>query len=195
MFRRRTTAPSGASAPDHSETGSGATVASGKGRATPTRRAAEEARKQRLAPPKGRKQAAARQREQRRTQRQQAREALASGNAQHLPQRDRGPVRRFCRDFVDARRSVAEFLLPVLVAVLVLGFFRDTAAITSLIFLVTMVALVVDSVLLASRLRKELRRRFPADSLKGATMYAVLRSSQMRRLRLPKPQVKAGQRV
>ena len=43
------------------------------------------------------------------------------------------------------------------------------------------------------KLRKELTRRFPDDSQKGATMYAVMRALQVRFLRMPKPQVKVGQ--
>lgn len=186
--------PASSDGPDGT-TGSGATVASGKGRPTPKRREAEQARKQRMAPPKDRREAAARQRERRREERQLARAALASGDARHLPARDRGPVRTYCRDFVDARRSVAEFMLPVLLLVLVLGSIPAVAPTTSLIFLTIMLAVAVDTALLVSRLRAQLRTRFPGESHKGATLYTVLRSTQLRRLRLPKPQVKPGAKV
>ena len=45
------------------------------------------------------------------------------------------------------------------------------------------------------RLRRALKERFPHDSHKGAVGYAVLRSMQLRWLRLPKPQVKLGQKL
>ncbi len=45
------------------------------------------------------------------------------------------------------------------------------------------------------RLRRELRRRFPDESTKGAVGYGILRSLQLRWLRLPKPQVKLGQKL
>ena len=45
------------------------------------------------------------------------------------------------------------------------------------------------------RLRREVRRRFPNESHKGATSYAILRSMQLRWLRLPKRQVKIGERL
>ena len=38
-------------------------------------------------------------------------------------------------------------------------------------------------------------RRFPGESTKGLTFYAALRSLQMKFLRLPKPQVKIGQKL
>ena len=120
---------------------------------------------------------------------------MATGDPRHLPARDRGPVRAFCRDFVDSRRSVAEFMLPVLLAVLVLGSIPAIAATSSLMFLTIMLAVGTDTTALVWRLRRQLRVRFPEDSHKGATPYAVLRSTQLRRLRLPKPRVKVGQPV
>ena len=49
--------------------------------------------------------------------------------------------------------------------------------------------------MLRFRLRRELARRFPDEGLKGTTYYAVMRSLQMRFMRLPKPQVKIGQQL
>ena len=45
------------------------------------------------------------------------------------------------------------------------------------------------------RLKRELRRRFPDQSTKGAVGYAVLRSLQLRWIRLPKAQVKLGAKL
>ena len=42
-------------------------------------------------------------------------------------------------------------------------------------------------------LRKELKARFSADETRGATCVRVLRSTQLRRFRLPKPQIKRGE--
>jgi DUF3043 family protein len=174
---------------------SGATVATGKGRPTPKRKEAQQARKQRIAPPKGRREAAARERERRRNERELARQALASGDPRHLPARDRGPVRGFCRDFVDRRRSIAEFLLPLLLVVFAISAFLRLPVVSSLVLYATMLATAVDTAVLVFRLRRELRLRYPDESHKGATLYTVLRSSQLRRLRLPKPRVKVGAKV
>ena len=45
------------------------------------------------------------------------------------------------------------------------------------------------------RLRRELRRRFPDENLKGTTYYAIMRSLQMKFMRLPKAKVKIGQEL
>jgi hypothetical protein len=168
----------------------------GKGRPTPTRREAEQARKQRLTPPKDRREAAALRRKRMQRERELTRQAMLTGDERHLPSRDRGPVRAFCRDFIDARRSVGEFLLPLLLFVFVLNIFVPSlAAYSSLVFLGTLLSLGADTFLLARKLRQELRTRFPDEPHKGAVLYAVLRSSQLRRLRLPKPRVKVGARI
>jgi hypothetical protein len=45
------------------------------------------------------------------------------------------------------------------------------------------------------KLRRELTARFPGEPLKGTTYYAVMRSLQMKFMRLPKAQVRIGQRL
>ncbi len=45
------------------------------------------------------------------------------------------------------------------------------------------------------QLRRELDRRFPDEPRKGTTYYAVTRSLQMKFLRLPKAQVKIGEKL
>ena len=71
--------------------------------------------------PTDRKEAAKRQRDARRADMARQREALASGDERYLPARDKGPVRRFARDYVDSRFCVAEFFLPLAVVILVLS--------------------------------------------------------------------------
>ena len=50
----------------------------------------------------------------------------------------------------------------------------------------------LDLVVMRFRLRRELARRFPEEPLKGTTYYAVMRSLQMKFMRLPKAKVKIG---
>lgn len=213
MFRRKTT---DAAAPEPStpvsSQGDAAAQAQGKGRPTPTRKEAEAARKAALTgvpagDPKAARKAA---READRQARYEARLALQSGDTSRLPARDAGPVKAFVRDRVDGRRSAGEFFIPVAVAVLVLGFVRVQWVQVVLLYTwgVMIVGVVLDSAWLIWRLRRELPAEFPdADpkvsigrdergkpvyGLKGAVSYAVLRSLQLRRLRLPPPQVKAN---
>ena len=124
------------------------------------------------------------------------RQALASGDERYLPARDKGPVRRFARDFVDSRFCVAEFFLPLAVIILVLSMVRipQLQNIALLLWLFVIVLIIMDSVTTAFRLKKRLNERFPSESKKGAVAYALMRTLQMRRLRLPKPQVARGER-
>jgi hypothetical protein len=174
--------------------------AQGKGRPTPKRSEAEAARKQRLKAPANRREAAARQRERAKAERGKMKAAMdGRGDQRDLPRRDRGPVRRFSRDFVDSRRNVAEFLLPALLLILLLPLLQNLgldsrwiASLTGALWLTTIVLTVLDVVYISWRLKKELAARFPDEDTKGARLYAVLRASQVRFLRLPKPQVKPG---
>ena len=65
-------------------------IAAGKGRATPTRKEREAARKRPLVP-NDRKQAAKEHREKMNAARERARIGMANGEEKYLPQRDRGP--------------------------------------------------------------------------------------------------------
>ena len=55
--------------------------------------------------------------------------------------------------------------------------------------------IIFDLFRLRFRLRRELTARFPDAPQKGTTYYAVIRSMQMRFMRLPKAQVKVGQQL
>ena len=58
---------------------------------------------------------------------------------------------------------------------------------------VTLLLVVIDIVWLRFRVRQAVRSRFPDESLKGITWYAISRAVNMRFLRLPKPQRKIGE--
>lgn len=166
-----------------------------KGRPTPKRSEAEAQRRSAVKPPTNRKEAAKRAREARRLALAKQREALISGDERYLPVRDRGQVRRFARDFVDARWHVAEFFLPMAVLILILSMLPSLQArnIALLLWVGVILMIVIDSVLTSRRLKKALRARFPHENLRGASAYALMRTLQMRRMRLPRPQVERGQ--
>ena len=197
MFRRREAEPAeppeprGARAADPSDD---AVRPGAKGRPTPKRREAEQHRRQRVRPPKDRKEALRHARAAAREERMRTRRALVSGDDRYLPPRDRGPVRGYVRDFVDARRCAAEYFLPVALLVFVLNLTGNPRILyfVTLLWLAMLLLIVVDSTLLIRRLKAALRAKFPGDDLRGVTSYALLRSTQIRRLRLPKPRVKPG---
>lgn len=170
-----------------------------KGRPTPSRKEAELARRQERKPNRTRREQMEADRRRRREIRAQQREALNTGKGDLLPPRDRGPVKAFVRDYVDRRRNVAEYLLVLLVFMLLFNIFGpqvmsaiQVASVVSLLWMATILGTVLDEIVLVRGLKKQLRERFPDASHKGTTSYAVLRSSQVRRFRLPKPVIERG---
>ncbi|MDX3075264.1 DUF3043 domain-containing protein [Streptomyces sp. MI02-7b] len=165
-----------------------------KGRPTPKRSEAQTQRRKVVTAPGDRKAAARQARDARRADMSKQREALMNGDERYLPVRDKGPVRKFARDYVDSRFRAAEFFLPMAVVILVLSIVQNEALkqLSLLLWLVVIVVIVVDSAVSAFLLRRELAKRFPGQNTRGAVAYALMRSLQMRRLRLPKPQVKRG---
>ncbi|WP_416967085.1 DUF3043 domain-containing protein [Streptomyces sp. 4F14] len=168
-----------------------------KGRPTPKRSEARSTRRSVANTPMTRKEAAKRQREDRRRALDKQREALAGGDERYLPARDQGKVRKFARDFIDSRLNVAETFLPMAVVILALSIVRvaELQTLSLLLWLVLIVLIVLDSFVISFRLRKQLTARFPEERHKGAVPYALMRSLQVRRLRLPKPQVKRGAKL
>ena len=120
---------------------------------------------------------------------------MKSGDERYYPARDRGPVRRFIRDFVDSRFSLIELVIPLLLVTMIMGYSgnRQLASIGNTVLMVTILLVIIDMVMLRFRVRRELGRRFPDEPLKGQTYYAITRALQMKFMRLPKPQVKIGQ--
>jgi Flp pilus assembly protein TadB len=160
-----------------------------KGRPTPSRKDAESKRKvSTLAPVIG-KDAKKRDKAIARERRLAVREAYLRGDENALPLRDRGPVRRFVRDEVDARRSIGEYFLPIIFVVLLFSVVPNmTVNIIAIILMYTVLLIaVVDGFFLSRKLKKQIAEKFPDANPKGLGMYGWLRSTQMRRLRAPKP--------
>ena len=177
--------------------------AGGKGRATPSRREAESRNKHPLigrpqvragASKEERKEARAAQRAAMGEQRAKMREAMVTGEEKYLPARDQGPARRFARDYVDARRNLGEYLLPAAFVVLILNLFRipGMAYAPILLLYVVVLGVAVDSYLLRRKVGRIATEKF-GDKAKGVGGYAMMRSLQMRRTRMPRPQVGRGQ--
>jgi hypothetical protein len=56
-----------------------------------------------------------------------------------------------------------------------------------------LLASVINGIILSRRLKKEVLQKFPGADIKGIGMYGWLRSTQMRRMRAPKPAIKRGE--
>jgi hypothetical protein len=170
-----------------------------KNRPTPSRREQESANKRPLVP-KDRKAAAGQSRDASRAARAKQRAALLSGDESGLPARDKGPVKRFIRDSVDGRWNLGEFMLPIMFLVLALTVLTSavpsTAAVTTLVVFFLVYGLVItaamDAFLMWRGVKAKVFAEFGEAPPKGSAMYAVMRAFQMRRTRLPRPQVERG---
>lgn len=121
---------------------------------------------------------------------------MAAGEEKYLPLRDKGPQRRWIRDYVDARFSVGEILIPVMFVVIILTFVSNE--LLQLIGIAGLwlffLAAVIDGVILGMLVNRRLSEKFGADKVqRGNRWYAAMRGMQLRVMRLPKPQVKRGQ--
>ncbi len=182
MFGRKTNQTTSEPAPDK---------AAGKGRPTPTRKQAEaEARARAKASASGVDPRAS-NRKKRIAESRAAREGMARGDDRYLLPRDKGPVRRFLRDLVDSRIHIAEMLLPLLVLYMLLFFLKLQQLAVSVEF-TTFAFVAVDLTWLIFKARREVRRRFPGESLRGTSNYVAMRAIQLRPTRRPKAAVKLG---
>jgi hypothetical protein len=166
-----------------------------KGRPTPKRKEAEAARKVSSLAPASTKAEKQRAKAAAREARIATRAAYLRGDENALPFRDKGPVKKFVRNYVDSRRSIGEFFLPVIFIVLLLTLIPSKVfqLVSIAIMYSVLVISIVDGFLLSRKLKKEVTAKFPGAELKGIGMYGWLRSTQMRRMRTPKPAIKAGE--
>ncbi|MBL1079915.1 DUF3043 domain-containing protein [Nocardia sp. 2] len=214
LRRGETTPSSDTSAVD---AGGAATVAerpatAGKGRPTPKRREAEARRRGPVAPPPTTaKEARARRKAlrgskaerkaasaQRRSDMQDRRARMLAGDEQYLLPRDKGPVKGYVRDIVDARRNLLGLFMP-LALVLIVSMILSPAlqAIVTLGMLVMMLFMIIEGFVLGRIVNNRVRERFPEakDRPMSLGWYAFVRASQVRRMRAPKPRVKPGDSI
>ncbi|WP_018143041.1 DUF3043 domain-containing protein [Alloscardovia criceti] len=174
------------------ETREGASV--GKGRPTPKRRDAENARLTPLAPKDRkaqRKAETARRRERENTEY----EAMRSGDLRKMPRSEQLPWRVYIRDYVDARHNLGEYFMIVVVVLLLVAVAASyLAPRLSLYILVGMYvylfAIIIDSWIMWRGLKKKLIEKFGERSVARGMRsgyYAWSRAMQVRRWRLPKP--------
>ncbi|GAB2459901.1 hypothetical protein GCM10027029_22470 [Conyzicola lurida] len=170
-------------------------ISTGKGRPTPTRREKEEARKRPLVS-NDRAEARRQSKAALATEREKQRIGMANGVEKYMPVRDRGVQRRYVRDYIDARTSIGEFLIPIMVVVLILTVFPQPEVQVGAFALLWLffIAAVIDTVIVGFIIRKKLKAKYGEDNVEtGLRWYAAMRALQLRLMRLPKPQVKRRQ--
>ena len=168
----------------------------GKGHATPTRFERESARRRPLVPDT--KEAKAKAKADLANARERARVGMAAGEDKYLPLRDKGPQRKFVRDYVDSGWHLAEWLMPLMLLVILISFI-NIPIIQSWSFLALLafvVASIGDMIFTGQMTKRAVRRKFGKDSVqRGTAWYAGMHTMQMRFLRVPKAQVKRGAKV
>lgn len=195
LFRSKTTVPQDSANIPGLLPGRGATPP--KGHPTPKRKTSEAANKRPLVPT-DRKAAGKSARVASRVQRDREYQAMQTGDERYLPAKDKGPVRRYVRDYVDARRNLGEFFLPVaMVFFAVTYLFKNNqfgSAIILIALYVIVLATMTDAFIMWRRLKKLLTAKFGGEVyVRGLAMYSTMRAFQIRRARLPKAQVKHGE--
>jgi Protein of unknown function (DUF3043) len=170
----------------------GTVTSSKKGRATPSRKEAEAARKLRLgglpADPKERKKVA---REAQRSSYDRSRQALRAGDERNYPVRDQGPAKAFVRDYVDGRLRLLELLMPLVILCWATLLAHNTKIYVYSSFVMEFVVVlgIVLGVYLGQRVKKLVAGQFGPDEVRGTGFYAFSRAVMPRPLRQPKPRV------
>ncbi len=184
----------------------------GKGRPTPKRRDAEGRRGPVAPPPMTQREAIRRSKQsgakltkdERRALTAERRERMMRGDDAYVLPRDKGEIRAFVRDMVDARRNLAGLLLPIAVVsfLVLLVPIPFVTTYFPMVLMVAILAAVADSVVFGRRLSRMVRERFPkgdksGQSTKGSSLgfYAFNRACLIRKWRVPRPRVQRGEIV
>lgn len=190
LFKKR------AAAPEPEPTVETPVRSGGKGRATPRRKDAE-ARRLHPVVPTDRKAAKAQARAEQDEAWRRQREAMRTGDERYLPARDKGPVKRYIRDYVDARFSLGEAFMPlsILLIVIMVGVQTRAPAIglTVIMGLYAVFLLsIIDALVCWWLVRRRLHAKFGEEKVKAQGTifwYIFSRCFNLRRWRQPSPQV------
>jgi hypothetical protein len=167
-----------------------------KGKATPTRKEAQAARRAPGSRPASRpgvkagdpKSAKKAMQAQRRAKAAEYRAAMNSGDISKLPPRERAPERVMARDIVDQRRNLG----PPLLALIVIAYFLGLAPSSGLKFValwllpICLIGIVADSIFMARSVTRQIREKYPNSTVK-VKGYVGQRAILPARWRQPRP--------
>lgn len=171
---------------DQTSTGSQPRLAEqGKGAPTPSRREAEQSRREQLRPTLSKQERKAREREVRRV-----RDEKAWSDAEMRPERV------LLRNFLDSRWTLSEFTWPLLMvamaAFLAGSWLPQLSIFASYAIWTVMAAIIVELTWLWFKLKRELIARVPGAPRRGLVMYLLSRMVTMRRFRRPPTAIDRG---
>lgn len=194
--RGGTTAPKGRPTPKRSQ------AARKRGPVAPAPMTAAEARRRRkeVGGPKLSREERKAERLARRADMADRREKMMAGEDAYLLPRDKGPVRRFVRDVVDARRNVLGLFMPAALGLIFVMLAVPSVQLQRLLspaMLVLVLIMVIDGFIVGRKVNKLVDQKFPDHTESGWKLgfYAASRASQLRRMRAPRPQVNRGDKI
>jgi hypothetical protein len=164
----------------------------------PMSSAEARARRKSLAGPKLSKEERRVAKAQRRERMAERRERMLAGDESALLERDRGPVRRYVRDIVDARYNLLGLFMPVALGLMfVMIAVPQVQYYISPAMMLLMILMAVDGVLLARKVGRLVDTKYPdnTEARWKLGIYAASRASTLRRMRAPRPQVRRGERL
>jgi hypothetical protein len=151
-------------------------------------------------PPADRKEALKRSREKAKEDRAERRAAMMAGDDRYLLARDKGPERAMVRDVVDRRLTIGTWFFGGALVVLIgssAAMPGIVQAVSNVLWALLALGTLVDSILLGREVKRRMREQFPKSTQKLTSLYlyASMRGLTFRRLRVPKPRVKIGQKI
>ncbi|MBP8918201.1 MAG: DUF3043 domain-containing protein [Micropruina sp.] len=161
----------------------------GKAAPTPKRREAEAARRQRVNPQLSPKEA-----------RKKARQVAGVERRKQMVAMDSTPGKVLIRNHVDSRFNFAEYSMPILMALLVVVLVVSPIAPnlvepSAYVTWAFMGLVVLDIVIMWRSFKRLAAQRIPSEPLKGLLYYGFNRAMTLRRLRIPRPVVKRGEKI
>ena len=196
MFRRR---PKASEEPQEVVAEPEASTPTSKGRPTPKQR---QARGPATPAPKTQTEAVRCQKQRYKTEKaatkapttpQARRAAMLAGEEDALPKRDRGPVRRLARDYVDSHRMLSNYML-IIFPFLLLSVVNPAISIVLWLVLLGFVTewMIVGRRLKAMAISRDMK---VTEGAFGLGFYAGSRAYMPRRWRVPRPQVSRGDSI
>lgn len=156
-----------------------------KGRPTPSRDEAETARQQRITPVLSAKE-----------RKKQAREASRTARLEAFKRQDEEPTKTLLRDYIDARWTATEFMIPVMLVLLALNivFARSILAtqVISGLVLVVFAVWIANVAWVWRGFKQAARERLTTPKFTGLLMYANGRMMTIRRFRNPGARIPRG---
>jgi Na+-transporting methylmalonyl-CoA/oxaloacetate decarboxylase gamma subunit len=122
---------------------------------------------------------------------------MRRGDDSALPAKDQGPVKALARNVVDARRSIGEYYMLIVLLLIVLLFLHGQTVkfLAEGAVLVILAVLAFEGWYVSRRVKRLAAERYPGQSTRGVTAYTVMRNISYRKLRMPKPKVKPGDQI